>query len=461
MAISLKEIIAPHFHGTFNSKAPHQIDKGGRGSAKTSKNALKIPIHQLEELNCPAVIIKRYQNTLRDSVYAEIKRGLSRLGLREGVNYIANLSPLRITLHNGNKVYFAGGDDYEKIKGTIDENSPIKIVWFEELTEFDSEEDIEQIIATFSRGNDDWFIVLYSYNPPKNKYHWVNKWAEKKKKEGYLITNSDYRGVPAEWLGRRFIEEAERLQKYDEKRYNWIYLGEVIGMEGSIYNFDHVNLLEEKKVMTNADDLTSDKLRVRYLDFAIDGGHQTSATVCGCLGYLSNGTWCLLDSYYYSPKEKTNKKAPSELSTAIFDFQLEMSRKWRAEIDDEVIDSAEGALRNQYFKDYGKRLTPVNKGKNKQELIEYSIDFLSTGNFFVLDNKNNSMFLKEMKNYTYKEGSIEKGKPEPDKRETELKSDDVYYNTHSREYSYYFADHTCDMFQYWVKNNLRKLNLKA
>lgn len=37
-----------------------------------------------------------------------------------------------------------------------------------------------------------------------------------------------------------FIDEAERLQKYDTKRYNWIYLGEVIGIEGLIYNPDHV-----------------------------------------------------------------------------------------------------------------------------------------------------------------------------------------------------------------------------
>lgn len=452
--IRLKEIIAPHFWTTFKSKKPHQIDKGGRGTTKTSKNALKVCYHCIKENKCSAIVIRRYQNTLRDSVYKEIKRALSRLGLVENIDYKANVSPLEITLFNGNKIYFAGGDDYEKIKGMIDEKNPIKIVWFEELTEFDNEEDLEQIIATFTRGNDDWFIALYSFNPPKNKFDWVNEWVDKKALDpDTIITNTDYRTVPESWLGRLFIQEAERLKKYDEKRYNWIYLGEVIGIEGLIYNIDQINHITEQEILDN-------KLRVLYLDFSIDGGHQTSATVCGCYGYLSNGTWCRLDTYYYSPNEKPIKKAPSELSIDIFNFKVSMIKKWKSTADKETIDSAEGALRNQYFKDYGEPLHPVNKGKNKQELIDYSQDFLSTGKFFVLDIPNNWIFKKEMQNYKYLDGSVEKGKPEPNKGENELKSTEIYYNTHSKDYSYFFADHTCDDFQYWVKDNLQKLNLK-
>ena len=50
----------------------------------------------------------------------------------------------------GNNIYFAGAEDYETLKGMIDENTPIKIVWFEELTGFKDEEQIEQIIATIT-----------------------------------------------------------------------------------------------------------------------------------------------------------------------------------------------------------------------------------------------------------------------------------------------------------------------
>ncbi len=338
--VKLTEIIAPHFYNTFKSKKSHQIDKGGRGSTKTSKNALKVVYHCINEINCSAIVLRRYQNTLRNSVYKEIKRALKRYGLEENIDYKANLSPMEITiLQNGNKIYFGGGDDYEKVKGFIDENNPIKILWFEELTEFDNEEDLQQIIATFSRGNDDWFITLYSFNPPKNKYDWVNQWVNKmRSRDDVIITESDYRTVPQQWLGRMFIEEAERLKYYDEKRYNWIYLGEVIGIEGLIYNPDLI-------IYRDKDYLENNKLRILYLDFATDGGHQTSATTCMCFGYATDGNWYFLDIYFYSPNEKSVKKAPSELSKDIFNFEIEMIKKYKTTLDKETIDSAERSIK--------------------------------------------------------------------------------------------------------------------
>ena len=451
--INLSSLIAPHFYTTFKSKVMHQIDTGGRGSTKTSKNSLKIIYHTIAEKNCSAVIIKKYQNTLRNSVYKEIKRALYRFGAEEEKDYISYKSPLEVHLNTGNNIYFAGGDDYEKIKGMIDEKNPIKILWFEELTEFDNPDDIDQIIATFTRGNDDWFIVLYSYNPPKNKFHWVNQWALKMaKRSDCIVTHTDYRTVPPEWLGRMFINEAEEMKLNDEQRYRWIYLGEVIGLEGLIYNPELIEYVDEDYIDKN-------NVKIISIDFAIDSGHQTSATTVGCYGMGNDGYFYLLDTYYYSPNEKPIKKAPSELSKDIFDFELVMMKKYKTNVDRETIDSAEGALRNQFFKDYGKKLHPVDKGADKEKLIEYSQDFLSKRRFRVLDNTNNQIFKIENQHYMWKEDSVEKGKPIPDKTEIRFTSS-KYYNTYTNDNAYTFCDHTQDAFQYWVKDNLRKLNLK-
>ena len=452
--IDIKDIIAPHFYKTFNSKKPHQIYKGGRGSTKTSMLAIKINEFNLEYLNCNAIIIKRYQNTIRNSVFKEIKRALKRLGLNEGVDYKATVSPFQIHLNQtGNNIYFAGGDDYEKVKGFIDEDAPIKMVWFEELTEFDEPDQIDQIIATFSRGNDDWFVTMYSYNPPKNRFHWVNLWADSMAlRDDVLINHSDYRTVPSKWLGQKFIDEAERLKTYDEKRYRWIYLGEVIGIEGLIYNPD-LFIIEPK------DYLEQNKLRVLYVDFSIDCGHQTSATSCGAYGYATDGRWYRLDTYYYSPHEKSRKKAPSELAQDLFNFRTYICKKYQTVVDVETIDSAEGALRNQYFAMFGVNLHPVNKGKDKEELIEYSQDFIDLAKYVILNTPNNWIHIKELKNYMWKKDSVENGKPVPDKAEKEL-TGETYYNTHTNDYSYYYADHSCDEFQYWCKDNLQKLGLE-
>ena len=169
--MKLSNQIAPSFIHTFKSHKTHQIYKGGRGSTKTSMISLKIVYNCLKEDNCSVVILRKHQNQLRKSVFKEIKRACTRMGLVEDIHYTSTVSPMEIKfLQNGNTIYFAGGDDFETVKGTIDENKLIKIVWFEELTGWDNSEDIDQIVATFTRGNNDWFMALYSYNPPKNKF---------------------------------------------------------------------------------------------------------------------------------------------------------------------------------------------------------------------------------------------------------------------------------------------------
>ena len=453
--MKISEQIAPSFRRTFNSHKMHQIYKGGRGSTKTSMIALKIVFNCLNEKDCSVVVLRVHQNQLRKSVYKEIKRACKRLGLIENIDYKATTSPMEIQfLQNKNTIYFAGGDDFETVKGTIDEDKLIKIVWFEETTGWDNAEDIDQIVATFTRGNNDWFIALYSFNPPRNKYSWINKWVEEKQLDSnILISSTDYRTVPEEWLGKMFIDEAERVKKYDLKRYKWIYLGEVIGLEGMIYNPEQFEFVEK-------DYLEKNKVRILYLDYSADGGHQTSATGCGCFGYGSDGYWYWLDTYYYSPHEKSRKKAPSELSKDIFNFEIGTMKLYKCGLDKETIDSAEGALRNQIYADYGKRFNPVNKGKNKEELIDYSINFLSKGKFRVLDIPNNKIVKKEIENYQWQEGSVEKGKPIPDKTEKEFTGGEEYFNTWANDMSYYYADHTCDLFQYWVKDNMRKLGIK-
>lgn len=452
MKISLRSQIAPHFWKTFLSKKPHQIDSGGRGSTKTSKNALKTAYTCISEENCSAIIIRKTQKSLRDSVYKEIKRALTRLGLVDGVDYISNVSPMKIRLWNGNTIYFAGLDDYEKVKGFIDETRPIKIVWFEEITEFSGEEELQQVVATFSRGNNDWFITLYSYNPPKNKFDWVNEWVDKvKEQDGYSVVHTDYRTVPKEWLGKMFLEEAERLKKYDNKRYRWIYLGEVIGIDGVIFNYDLISIADKDYIEKN-------KLRCIYLDLALDVGYSTSATTCLAIGYMTDGNWYLLDTYYSSPQENI-KKSPSELADDFVKFRIAVSKKYNAIIDQETCDSAETALPLELEKKYGIRIHKVNKGTDKEEQIDFAQDFLSRCKFKVLDNSNNKIFLKEIKNYKWKKDSVEKGKPIPDKEEKEMPTSETYFNTYSNLQSYYYADHTCDAFIYWVLDNKQKIGI--
>ena len=88
---------------------------------------------------------------------------------------------------------------------------------------------------------------------------------------------------------------------------------------------------------------------------------------------------------------------------------------------------------------YGDSLHPVSKGR-KVDLIDNVIDLLAQGRFFYIDIPANEIFIEQHKKYRWNEKSIETN---PDNPEV-VKAD----------------DHTCDSFQYFVKDNLRDLNLK-
>ena len=103
-----------------------------------------------------------------------------------------------------------------------------------------------------------------------------------------------------------------------------------------------------------------------------------------------------------------------------------------------TIDSAEGAFRNQYFKDFGERWHPVAKKKN-QTMIDMVISLLAEGRFYYLDITDNKVFYEEHKMYRYDEKTIHTDDPKV------IKED----------------DHTVDEFKYFVLDNARDLGLKA
>ena len=107
--IKIRDIIAPHFYNTFNSKRTNQVYKGGRNSTKSSMIAIKIVYNCLSNYNCSAVALRNHKVDLRKSVYKEIKRACRRLGLIENIDYKATVSPMEVKFKNGNTIYFAGG----------------------------------------------------------------------------------------------------------------------------------------------------------------------------------------------------------------------------------------------------------------------------------------------------------------------------------------------------------------
>ena len=209
-----------------------------------------------------------------------------------------------------------------------------------------------------------------------------------KDEPNYLVHESSYKDDKLGFVTDQMLDDINRIKKNDYDYYRYIYLGEPVGLGTNVY----------------------DSALLTGLHYAIDRGHQISATTCLCVGYTNKGNAILLDTYYYSPANKARKKAPSQLSVDLNSFIKETMKHWKAPVKLRVIDSAEGALRNQYMLDYNIALQPVNKQKNII-MVDYVQSFMAQGRLFYLDTKANQIVYDEHKKYQWDEKTLQSDDP--------------------------------------------------
>jgi phage terminase large subunit len=431
VVLNIAKLINPVFDPVLYTSKSHIILKGGRGSTKSSVVSIKAVVEFLNDKDANVVVLRKVGKYLRMSVYEQIKWAIYELGV--GNQFIFGTSPLKIT-HKKTQTafYFYGVDDPMKLKSQIIAKGYVSQVWFEELAEFSGCEDIDVVEDTFIRQklpDGKRVQVYFSYNPPRNPYDWINEWvAEKATDPTYLIHHSTYLDDELGFLSDDMKEKIARYKATNPDYYRWMYLGEVVGLGNHVYDMNQFHKLPE---LPNDDEIVG-------ISFALDGGHQQSATACVAVAITAKRRAILLDTLYYSPAGQTVKKAPSELTVLAHDFMAKVLTTYKKPRILMTIDSAEGALRNQYYHDYGGRWHPVAK-KKKQIMIDNVVSLLAEGKFFYLDKPENEIFISEHKRYQYDEKTLKTDEPKV------IKVD----------------DHTCDAFQYFVIDNAERLGLKA
>ncbi|PLV34952.1 Phage terminase large subunit [Bacillus subtilis subsp. subtilis] len=427
--IKITDLMNKNFYSFWLNERPKSILSGGRSSMKSSVISLKLVIDFLDDPQGNVICLRKVAKYLSTSVYEQIKWAIYMLGVED--EFFFGKSPLKIE-HKETKTafYFYGVDDPQKLKSMNIAVGYIMALWFEELAEFSGVEDIDIVEDTFIRqdlGGKE-VKIYYSYNPPRNPYAWVNEWRDDKAGDDeYFLHHSTYLEDEKGFLSDQLIRKIERYKEQDEDYWRWMYSGEVIGLGDMVYNMNHFHEIDQ---LPEDDGLI-------LIDIAIDTGHQVSATTYLAFGLTKKQNVILLDTYYYSPENKVVKKAPSELSTELKEWMDKISQEYNKYFDKQTIDSAEGALRNQFFKDYGIRLHPVAK-KKKIDMIDNVQDLLAQGRFFVLKTESNQIFLTEHRKYQWDADTLQSDDPKI------IKID----------------DHTCDAFQYYVNDNLQKLGLK-
>lgn len=240
----LSELFPKAFHPLWKALLDpnilHVVEKGGRGSGKSSDIAHGI-VQLIMRYPVNAVAIRRIGDNLELSVYEQIKWAIDQQEVNQYFKITKN--PLRVTyVPRGNYIAFLGTQNPARIKSLKDSKHPFAIAWIEELAEFKQEEDVTTITNSLLRGELGeglFYKFIYSYNPPKRKQSWVNaKYETTLQPKNTVVHHTTYLDNP--YISQAFIDEAETTKERNERRYEWEYLGKAIG--SGVVPFDNLHV---------------------------------------------------------------------------------------------------------------------------------------------------------------------------------------------------------------------------
>lgn len=402
----------------------HHIITSGRAGTKSSyAGVLGISTITGEEPAAVVVLRKRH-NKIRKTVYKEMIRAIGRLGLDKN-DFEIGITPMQIRYKKtGNIIYFAGSDSIDDTKGIIDEDRPIKLVIVDELTEFfdvgEGEEELTNIEATFVRGNDEGFRMVYLYNPPKNPNAPINAWCKKMElRPDTIHKHVDYRDVPIAWIGKKLIESAELLKKTDFKLYRWVWLGESTGIDELIYYMFSDRHRKETTSKT-----------FKFIGIGVDYGQQNATTFQAAGVNINTRKLEGLAEFYHSGRDTGKQKSPSEYAKEFIKLVDLLHEKYSCSIFYVYIDPSAQGLAEEIKRiarqtlQYNVIIKPADNDvsigiQRVQKLMTYDVMTVS---------ESQKNLIREFGTYEYDKKTIESGKEKP------VKVD----------------DHCCDAWRYLV-----------
>lgn len=387
--IRLSEVIPPHFYDAHRLIREHAYTEytfpGGRGSCKSSFVSEEIPLIMKRNPDMHCLVLRKYGNTLKDSVYNQLIWAIEKLGLSS--EFKATISPMQIIYKpTGQTIYFRGLDDPLKVKSIKPKFGYIGVLWFEELDQFAGAEEIRSVEQSTKRGGGR-FYVFKSFNPPISAANWANKYILEER-DNRIVIKSDYRSVPVEWLGEEFLNDAEQLKRTNERAYQHEYLGIATGTGGNVFeNVDVREITEEER--RNFDRIYMGVDWGWYPDpFAWVKTHFDAA----------RRTLYIIDEY------RCNKQGNRETADYL------MRKKGVTSADLITADSAEPKSVGDY-RSYGLACRAVEKGPGS---VDYSMKWLQSLNRIVIDEscKGTAAEFLEYEYERSKDGEIISGYPD-------------------------------------------------
>lgn len=387
--IELASLIAPSFYELAYDIMEHRHTyytlAGGRGSTKSSFAALMVVLLLMTHHDCHALVMRKVDKTIGRSVFPQLQWAVRALG--QDAYFHMSVSPHQMTyLPTGQRIYFSGVDDPQKIKSIKPPFGYIGIVFLEELDQFAGQEEIRSINQSLLRGGP-VFWEIGAYNPPKSQNSWVNEDALIEAPDK-LVHHSTYLDVPRSWPGDVFFDAAEALKAQNEMAYRHEYLGEVTGTGGTV--FENV----EAVALTDAQVAAFDKLH-----FGLDYGFAVDPLAFVAMHYdAARQSLYIFDEIYQ--QKLTNRQAAEKIRQKAGHGRI-------------IADSAEPKSIAE-MRGYGLRVEGAKKGPDS---VDYGVRWLQNLAHIYIDRHRASNTYREFISYEYehnREGQFISAYPDKD-----------------------------------------------
>ncbi len=233
MNISLSEVVGGGYKDFWETRRRYRVCKGSRGSKKSKTAALNMIYRLLQFPESSGLCVRRYSNTLRDSVFSDLKWAIHRLGLDD--HFECTVSPMQITRRStGQKILFRGLDDALKITSISVDRGAICWVWVEEAYEISNEDDFNKLDMSIRGEVPDGYFkqITLTFNP------WsANSWL---KARFFDTPDDDVFTKTTTWRCNEWLDDSDRgiflkMKENNPRRYRIEGDGDWGISEGLIY----------------------------------------------------------------------------------------------------------------------------------------------------------------------------------------------------------------------------------
>ena len=243
--VSVRQAIGQGYDDFWTCRKRYRNCKGSRGSKKSKTAAIQRVVRIVQYPSANYLCVRRYQNTLRNSIFADTKWAISKLGLDD--YFESTVSPMEITyLPTGQKILFRGLDDGLKITSITVEKGVLCFVDIDEAYEI-TEDDFNKLDMSI-RGEvpEGYFKQITLLFNPWSAQSWLKARFFDEPDENTFVKTST-------WECNEWLDDADRaifdwMKRTNPRRYRIEGEGDWGISEGQIYTNYKVELFDINKI---------------------------------------------------------------------------------------------------------------------------------------------------------------------------------------------------------------------